>query len=216
MIDVLILNTSDQFALDKCINSIDDMLPVNIKVVNLSENPTLQDIPGSIYNKILHDCINPLFTIIDSNDYFLPGSLQALLEFVRHKSFGLLYAASIKRTTSQPDPVTDLPLLEETIYSVNPMRSPIFYNRKIVEYLLRFDHNTYYPEFDMCLKIWQRFEVTYFPTPLTNKAHKNLYNPEYLHDLETLIYNSKVRGTKQFFYAYASMYPDGLLDPVLK
>jgi hypothetical protein len=214
MIDILITDLSDETSLGNCINSIDSTLPVTIKVLTQAENPRLFDTPGSTFNTILPYCTNPIFTIVNSNDYFLPGALQGLLDFIRYKSFGLIYASYINRTTGKKDPIADLPLEEEIIYNVNPMRSPIFYNRKIVDYLLRFDNNTYYPEYDMCLKIWQRFECHQFKTPLTNKKFQKLFNPEYLQDLETLIYNSKVRGTKEFYYAYPAMYPAGLLDPI--
>ena len=216
MIDILITDLSDETSLGRCIASIDYTLPVNVKVLTQAENPRLQDTPGSTFNNILQYCKNPIFTIIDSNDYFLPGALEGLLYFLKLKSFGLVYAASIHRTTNQKDPITDLPLIAETVYNVNPMRSPIFYSRKIVDYLNLFDNNTYYPEYDLCLKIWQRFECHYYPTPITNKAFKKLYNPEYILDLEDVIYKAKVRDTKRFYYAYPAMYPNGLLEPICK
>jgi glycosyltransferase involved in cell wall biosynthesis len=214
LIDILISALSDEASLGNCINSIDSTLPVKIHVLTQAENPRLQDNPGSTFNNILQYCTNPIFTIIDSNDYFLPGALQGLIDFIKYKSFGLLYATSLHRITGSRDEVTDLPLTDETVFNINPMRSPIFYNRKVYDYLQRFDNSTYYPEYDMCLKIWQRFECHYYPTPLTNKAFRILYNSEYLSDLETLVYNAKVRASKNYYYAYPAMYPHGLLDPI--
>ena len=139
---------------------------------------------------------------------------HSTVKFVPYKVFGLIYASSLHRRTESLNPYSELPLTQETVYDINPMRPPLFYNRKMVNYLQFFDNNTYYPEYDMSLKIWERFPVIHFSTPTISTGKRQYFNPEHLSDLETVIYNAKVRGTKQFYYAYPAMYPFGLMEPI--
>ena len=212
MLDILISFThQSETALYNCLSSIPNIPEVTTKVITLAENPTLEDTPGSTYNNILQYCTNPIFTILNADDFYNPNAIQTLLEFIQYKSFGLVHAASTHRRTNTINPYSCLPITSENILSVNPIRKPIFYNRKVVNWWQYFDTSLQSVEYDMSLKIWERFPIHYLPTPLLNTKSNN---PPDNNDIFLIQYNAAIRHTKQYYYAYPNMYNDDLIKPI--
>ena len=208
MFDLLIVTSSNDPYLERCLASLDTDIEIAVRIVNLERVPN----PGIIFNKTLQTCTNKIFTIIESSDHFLPHAFKTLQEFVPLKSFGLIHADSINQYTGLQNLPSALPLTEDILKTVNPVRKPVFYNRKIVDYLQLFDINSPLPEFDLILKIWERFPVVRFPKALLNVRNQVSGCQE---DVNKVLYDAQIRHTKQFYYAYPSMYPEGLLDPLL-
>ena len=93
------------------------------------------------------------------------------------------------------------------------MQAPVFYNRKVVDYLCLFDPNTGFPEFDMCLKIWEKFPVCHLKKPiLYAQSKKPSMMQEY--DLDRIIFDSKVRSSKLYMNAGPNQYPQEILNPI--
>ena len=214
MIDILILDIPNSPTKERAINSIlnqENAPPYKIHTIPYTKNPIP---PGSFYNAILHECTNPVFTILQHTDFYTPDAFSSITDFIKFKRFGLVYASSFNQNNNQVNKVNNLPLIAETIYSTNPMQAPVFYNRKIVDFLLAFDCNTEFPEFDMTLKIWERFPVYHLNMPLIYAKSKVPYI-SHIYELERLVYQSKVRSSKYFYHAGPNLFPDSLLEPIL-
>lgn len=211
MLDILIVSRTSDATLNRCIASIPNDPRIQVNVFDFSDNYKLTNRPGSTFNNILQHSKRKLVTVIDSNDYYLPNVFDDFFKFLENKRFGLIYASSINRNNNKINPYSSLPLTEENVYGINPMRDPIFYNRKMVDYYQGFDSHIAFPEFDLILKIWEKFPVIHCPTPMISTKIKTQQNTS---DLETVIYDSKVRYTKRFYITSPSQYPDSLLEPI--
>jgi hypothetical protein len=211
MIDVLIITKENDPYLNRCLSSLPSDPRISLHTLYLSNNPTLIETPGSTYNVALQYCNNPIFTIIDSSDYYLSNIFEGFFEFLKYKSFGLIYADSINQRNGKLNPFSLLPNTDENMLGINPVRKPIFYNRKIVDYLLRFDNNSFMPEYDMTLKIWEKFPIVRYPVPMIVTKRTSVTDE----DLDKVIYDHKIRVSKRFMFTGPNQYPFGLLDPII-
>lgn len=215
MLDILILSDPSVNTMARAINSIMsqvDAPPHKIHVIST----TLKELsrPGFTINNALDYCEYPLFTILDPRDTYLPDTLRSVYYFVKDRRFGLIYASAFNTYSKQPNPVQNLPLIPETMYKTNPIQSPIFYNRKIVDYLRKFKTDTNFPEYDMSLKIWERFPVFHLDIPLLNTLQRRRPSVELSQDLENLVRESKIRYTQYWNHAGPNLFPDNLLEPL--
>ena len=212
MIDIIIPLENEHQDCERCIAHIEAQVnppPYQIHVIPFVDDKLNL---GSKLNVILGECNFPIFTIINPDDFYILDALSSIMRFIKNKSFGLVNAGAMNQINNREIIVSRLPHSIDNIYSVNPIRPPVFYNRKLVDYLLLFDFNTSFPEYDMILKIWERFPVFSLDAPL---LYTKLRVPPPNTDLDTVIYNSRVRGRKMFFTAGVNLYPAGLLDPIV-
>ena len=214
MIDIIIITKDEDPHLVRCLASIDNDPLFKIHSINLGDNPRIAETPGSAFNLKLQWCDNPVFTIIDSEDYFLPGALQNLIPFFQHKRFGLIYGASANHNSGKVNDLYQLPLTPEIMYNTNPIRRPVFYNRKVADYLKLFDVQTTFPEFDLNLRMWELFPCICYQTPTIATKTKTNFHPTAIDDLNSIIYESKKRSSKYFYNAGPNLYPDSLLEPL--
>jgi hypothetical protein len=216
MLDIIILsNPTTNNTLSRTLDSIMsqvDAPPHQIHIVNA----TLKELnrPGHTINQALTDCNNQMFTILDPRDTYLPDMLRNLYYFVQNKRFGLIYASALNANSGQLNPVQNLPLIPDTMYKINPVQSPIFYNRKVVDYLRKFNVDTSFPEYDMSLKIWERFPIFHLNIPLLTTLQRRRPSVEFSQDLDNLIAESKLRYSRYYFNAGPNLFPDNLLEPL--
>ena len=217
MIDIIIQSHLNDPYLSRCLSSISaqvDPPPYSLHVLQVNQNPTLTDRPGSLYNSILGQSSYPIFTILDSCDYYVPTALQQLYSFIKYKIFALIHADSINQFTNKPKPESSLPYTEENMHSVNPVRSPVFYNRRIYDYLLGFDPNLYLAEYDLILKMWEKFPIIRLQQPLLYSHSQSPFTEDEEENLSLILYNAKVRSTKLFMNAGVNIYPQSILQPI--
>ena len=217
MFDIIIQSYPHDPYLDRCLNSLFNQVdppPFLLHVLETNPNPTLAATPGSIYTTVLAHCNYPIFTILDSRDYYTQDALQQLYTFIKYKIFALIHADAINQNNNKVISLSSLPYTEENMHSVNPIRPPVFYNRKIYDYLLGFDPNLYLPEYDMILKMWEKFPIIRMPIPILYSHSQPQFTEDEEDNLNLILYNAKIRASKMFMTSGVNIYPNVILNPI--
>lgn len=207
MLDILVTTDKTTTGLVRCLNTIPVRDDLVVHVVPF-QGTTASERRGATYNAVLTSCVQPMFTIINANDYYVEEAFSLLNTIIRNQFFGFMHCASRNALTNK---ITHKFKLADGL-AFNYLDDPVFFNRKIVDYLLMFDPNLRDPIYDMILKIWEQFEVRHSDIPLTYSVHKT-FAPN---DLDLIECAASIRGSKKFYHTGPNdcLYPANLLDPL--